>query len=463
MTFEVYTVLGNVPASFRDPCGFMVLHGGEYMRIVTDAGASHYERLMRSGLYAELADEGLLVAHREEPLPRESMAGIYKMLRPEQVRYVSYPFEWCFSQLRDAALLTLELQERALSRGMSLKDASAFNVQFEGGKPVFIDTLSFERDLGGPWAAYEQFCRHFLAPLLLMANRDMRLNRYTQADLNGLPLDLASRLLGWRSYLSPGALLHVHLHSRAQKRVPTAAPVRGRSGWNHLKRNLVASLRRAVKAIASAGGQTSEWGAYAGSAAHYDSEARRWKQTLVEAELERVRPSLVYDCGGNTGAYGRLAASRDMYCVLLDSDPCCIEKAYVMERGENRNLLPLVMDLRNPTPKLGFNADERSGLLDRPRADLVLALAVVHHLRLRDSIPFAQMARFFHGLGRTLLVEFVGAGDPQLARMTADSRPLPEDYTPESFLKAFETRFHLRRWSRAPGMARHLMVFEEKR
>ncbi len=447
-------------SSFRDPAGFVVSQDGVYKRIVTAIGKHDYRALMDSGLYAELADGGLLLSHYEEKSIPPVFPDEAVVLCPEQLDYTSYPYEWCFSQLKDAALLTLDVQMRALRRGLSLKDASAFNVQFHNGKPVFIDTLSFERDHCGPWVAYEQFCRHFLAPLLLMATRSPVFNRYMRVDLDGFTLDFASRMLSVSTYFQLGPLLHIHLHRRAQQNGRRGSQISRSRYGDKLKLNLAGSLYRTIEKIRLPSGG-SEWSGYEEAASHYPPEAAAFKRAFIASVVGHERPRLIYDCGGNTGTYARIAAANGGLCVLFDSDALCVERAYLEGKAAgDRCVLPLVMDLCNPTPPLGFNASERFGLAERPQAELVMALAVIHHLRLRGGIPFAQMAPFFRRLGRLLLVEFVTPEDPLALQMMQSRSSLPEDYRQEEFLRAFSKHFWLCDNVAIPGTKRRLMLFE---
>ncbi len=204
--------------SFRDPAGFVYCQQGDLRRQVNLVYREHYDRLMAGGLYEELVGSGLLVQHEELEAPGWEPELAYKVIRPETIPFLSYPYEWSFRQYRDAALVALEIQRRALLRGMTLKDCSVYNLQFHRGRPIFIDTLSFEtyRE-GSPWMGYRQFCEHFLAPLALMSLVDHRLSQLCRASLEGVALDLAVRLLPRRSWLRPGLVMHLHLHERLQR------------------------------------------------------------------------------------------------------------------------------------------------------------------------------------------------------------------------------------------------------
>jgi hypothetical protein len=236
-------------ASFRDPSGFVFRSNGTLFRRINKSYAQNYDLLLDSGLYAQLTANGALIKHAESDEPRFDDAEFYKTIQPHEIGFISYPYEWSFSQLKDAALLTLDIQLSALEHGMTLKDASAYNIQFEHGRPVFIDTLSFEKySEGAPWVVYRQFCQHFLAPLALMAKSDVSLSQLSRVFIDGVPLELASRLLPASFWLKWGLVGHVHLHAKAQR---TYADTQTRkSSGNTVSRNaligLIESLRSAV-------------------------------------------------------------------------------------------------------------------------------------------------------------------------------------------------------------------------
>lgn len=446
------------PASFRDPSGFLFHREGTLFRFVAPRAAADYDLLMSSGLYGELVQAGLLVAHEEVDL--EGCAGAHRVLRPERVPLVSYPYEWAFSQLQDAALLTLDVAERALRRGLSLKDASAFNVQFLGCRPVFIDTLSFEATVAGrPWVAYRQFCEHFLAPLALMAARDPRLSGLWRAQLEGCPLDLASRLLPRRTWLRFGLLVHLHLHARSQARYAgRAAPRRELSVSPTARLALLDSLRAAVRALRLRPAP-SEWGGY--EATHgYTAEAREAKEALVARWLNERPASQVWDLGGNLGRFARLAVAAGAYAACLDGDPFVVEAAYRAGRAEGQaRLLPLLLDVANPSPGLGWSGEERAALESRGPADVVLALALVHHLAIGRNVPLERVADGLSRLGRDLIVEFVPKDDPQVGRLLRSRRDVFPDYAAPAFEAAFARHRRLAAREALPGSGRLLYLW----
>lgn len=452
--------VARIPGSFRDPAGCVVRYEGHLYRVVRLAGARDYRAARESGFLDAAMDEGLLVRHEELPpdaLPLEGEA-VAALLRPEAVPFVSYPYEWCVSQLREAALLTLRLQQRALDFDLSLRDASAFNVQFRGSAPVFIDTLSFEPYAEGrPWVAYRQFCEHFLAPLALAGARGPEALRWLRVHLDGVPLALASAWLPWRTRLRLGQLLHLHLHARSQRRHADRgrAAVRrgGREGGatgasgarvarlsRRAQRNLLESLASTVGGLA--------WEPPPGAWTAYEREhtyapaAFSAKESCVRRWLGATRPRFVLDLGANTGAFSRLAREAGARAVALDSDPGTVEVLYRRAReAGDEGLLPLVMDLANPSPALGWAGREREGLFDRGAADAVLALALVHHLAIAHNVSLPDVFDVLARLGRHVLVEFVPKSDPQVQRMLATREDVFEGYHFEGFEAALVPRF----------------------
>jgi hypothetical protein len=440
-----------VPSSFRDPSGFVFTRDGVLYRQVNLVHREHYDVLMGSGLYDELVEAGLLVSHEEiDPSPAAT-GDVYRVLRPERIPFVSYPYEWCFGQLKDAALATLRIQRTALDYGMSLRDASAFNIQFRGGRPVLIDTLSFETlPEGRPWVAYRQFCQHFLAPLALAGYRDVRLTQLARVHIDGIPLDLASRLLPFRARLRLPLLIHVFLHGRSQLRhqadasdAPPEAARRARPFTMQAFRGLIDSLEKAVARLSWRAGK-SAWAGYYAEAESYTGEAMEHKQHLVSSFLDRVDARSAWDLGANTGLFSRFAAKRGIHTVSFDLDPAAVEANYaqVVREGEI-NVLPLVLDLANPSPGIGWENRERQALSERGPTDLILALALVHHLAIGNNVPLERLADFLGGLCTWLIVEFVPKSDPKVQGLLALREDVFPGYTQEAFERSFGERFDI--------------------
>ncbi|HEX6207217.1 MAG TPA: SAM-dependent methyltransferase [Actinomycetota bacterium] len=400
---------------------------------------------MGSGLYAALTEANLLVPHEETDEPGVSDQA-YRVIEPRRVPFISYPYEWCFGQLKDAAMATLRIQRIALRHGMSLRDASAYNVQFLDGRPVLIDTLSFERlPENRPWIAYRQFCQHFLAPLALMAFRDVRLAQLLRVHIDGIPLDLTARLLPRRARLRPALFLHIVAHARSQRRhageVVTAE--RGRRFTPRAFVGLIDSLWSAVRRLRWRPGR-SVWSQYYEESGSYSPEAFEHKREIVQKLVAETEPADVWDLGGNVGTFARIASERGVPTVCFDADIAAVELNYRREvEARERNLLPLVLDLTNPSPPIGWENRERRSLAERGPADLVLALALIHHLAIGNNVPLPRLATFLEGLCRRLVVEFVPKEDPKVQILLATREDVFPGYTREGFEQAFGKRFEI--------------------
>jgi hypothetical protein len=419
--------------SFRDPAGFIYSHHGELLRQVNQVYREHYDLLTSSGLYDELVQAGLLVKHQELSIEAADPELAYKVLRPERVEFISYPNEWSFSAFRDAALLTLEVQRRALLRGMTLKDSSAFNVQFHEGRAVLIDTLSFEIDRDLPWSGYRQFCEHFLAPLALMSLLDLRLGQLWRASVEGIPIDLAGRLLPWRSRLRFGLGIHLHLHSYFQGKhsgrtsVSRNVPVKRAA-----KLGLVESLQSAVRGLRWKQ-RRGEWESYYDEHSYTPEEFQR-KAALVKGYLQRSGAATLWDLGANTGYFSFLAHDLGLRVVSFESDAACVERTFLEAKAKGATrLLPLCQDLSNPTPSFGWENKERTPIFERGRPDLVLALALIHHFALAGNQPLENLAAFFDRIAPWLVIEFVPEDDPQAKSLRERTGGVHHRYDREHF------------------------------
>jgi ribosomal protein L11 methylase PrmA len=447
----------RTPGSFRDPGGFIFERAGVLLRQINHASQANYDQLMASGLARSLIDDGWLIAHEETDQPPSVPGPAYKVIRPERIPFVSFPYEWSFGQLQAAALRTLAIQKRALAHGMTLKDASAYNLQFLGSRPVLIDTLSFEPYVEGtPWVAYRQFCQHFLAPLALMAKVDIRLGELLRPNIDGVPLDLAARLLPWGTRLDPRLLVHIHLHAASQKAYAGGGkPATPRAFARSALLGLIDNLEAAVGSFRW-NPKGTEWADYYAETNYSDAATTR-KLELVAGFLDELRPSTVWDLGANTGRFSRLAAERGAFTVAMDIDPACVERNYRELAARNdATTLPLRMDLGNPSPALGWDHSERPSLLDRGPADVAMALALVHHLAISGNVPLPRVASFLRKACRNLIIEFVPKSDSQVVRLLASREDVFPDYTQAGFEAAFGQEFAIERAEPIAGTERIL-------
>ena len=455
--------------SFRDPSGFVFREeDGDLYRQVNRVYEPDYARLHASGLYEELTGERLLVRHDDVGLDKKRTADALAVIRPEPLPFVTYPYEWCFGQLKDAALLTLDVQTRALDHGMSLKDASAYNVMFRGVQPIFIDTLSFETyEEGKPWVAYRQFCRHFLAPLSLMALVDLRINGLIRNHIEGIPLDLASRMLPRSSWLRPGLALHLHIHAKAEQRhASKGVGTPGSGGAKKVTvsamglRGIIDSLESTIRKLSVKPGR-SEWSSYYEDNTYSEGSSQH-KAGTVQRYLGQVRPGMVWDLGANTGRYSEIAREYADCVIAMEQDPWCVEAAYRKWKDEGKAILPITVDLANPSPALGWAHAERQSLVDRGPADAVLALALIHHLCIANNVPLPEAAAFFAAISRNLIIEFVPKEDEMVQFLLQSREDIFPDYSQQGFEAAFTQRFEILDRAPAPESNRVLYLMKTK-
>ena len=446
--------------SFRDPSGTVFIRGGEIYRSISKSYQENYNYLLKSGLYKKLIEEKLLISHQEVNMPDLKK---FKVIKPTQIPFISYPYEWCFSQLKGAALATLRIQKIALDHGMCLKDASAYNIQFIQGRPVLIDTLSFERYIEeSPWVAYRQFCMHFLSPLLLTSYKNAGLNKLLQFYIDGVPLDLASALLPIKALVRPAIFTHIYLHSKAetyfgQKKTKTNKNILKKIGLVGLIENLeslVSSLELKDK--------QSLWSEYY-QKNNYTKNSMRTKIKIVSRMIKKVKPKITWDLGSNTGIFSHLASKYSKLVVSLDFDPLAMESNYLHCQKDNTvNCLPLVVDLTNPSPSIGWNNEERMSLTKRGPADLVMALALVHHFAIGHNISFDMIASWFKKLGKYLIIEFIPKDDSQVQLLLQNRQDIFYNYHKDNFESSFLKYFTILERRDIRGSKRDIYLMKSK-
>jgi len=430
------------PGSFRDPSGFLFYKDGLIYRQINTIYKENYEHLMDSGLYKALVDANLLIPHKEVDIDGLEPDKAYKIIKPEPIPFISYPYEWCFSQLKDAALTTFKIQKIAMDFEMTLKDCSAYNIQFVKGKPTFIDTLSFEKyHPGQSWIAYRQVCQHFLAPLALMSYKDIRLNQLFRIFIDGIPLDLASSLLPSSTSFKASLLSHIHLHAKSQRHFADRTVNIGGHKISRLSfMGLIDSLESAIKKMYWKAKGT-EWADYYEDT-NYSPAAIDHKKEIVAKFLDMINPETVWDLGANDGLFSRIASDKKMLTISFDIDPAAVEKNYLrsVKKGET-NIIPLLLDLTNPSPGIGWENTERISLIQRGPADTAFALALIHHLAISNNLPISKIANFFNSICKSLIIEFVPKDDSQVQRLLSTREDIFPDYTQQAFESEFRKHF----------------------
>jgi hypothetical protein len=455
----------KLSASFRDPNGFLFTEDGVLYRQINHKYQANYQHLHESGLYDFLIKKGWMTSYAEVDHPGSQPERTYKVVKPHQLAFISYPYEWSFSQLKDAALLTLKIQKAALKYSMSLKDSSAYNIQFDlsTGKPVLIDTLSFEiYNEGQPWVAYRQYCQHFLGPLAMMAHTDISLSLLSRVYIDGPPLPLVSKLLPGKTKRNFGLLSHIHAHARAQDRYADKQESTGSQKMS--KNNLLAiidSLERSTQKLTWQSGGT-EWGDYYRDTNYIDNALEN-KKKLVEDFIQQASPNTVWDMGANTGLFSRIASDAGIPTIAFDIDPTAVELNYQKTKSDKgQNMLPLILDLTNPSPDLGWANQERDSLFSRQQPDLIMALALVHHLAISNNVPLEMVAEMFSRLSPWLMIEFVPKEDSQVQRLLSTRQDIFEHYHREGFEAAFQQYYDLKSVEEIAQSARTLYLFLRK-
>ena len=452
------------PGSFRDPRSRVFVTPDAVYRGLTAEGLADYEAVERAPFFAALLDEGAVVAtERADPAPE--LAGDWAaVLRHERLDLISYPYEWTFSMLQDAALLQLDVTRRALADGCITKDATPYNVQFDGVRPRFVDIGSFEKLVAGePWPGYGQFCELFLNPLVLEAVAGVPFQPWLRGSVRGIsPAEVAPLVRG-RKRLDRGLLVHVGLHARAQRRYDDrdAGEVKQELKQAGFGPKIIdaqlANLAKTVRSLHPENGD-STWSDYS-DRSHYDDADLGAKVAFVEQATRATSPHLVLDLGANDGRFSHVAVEAGARrAIAVDSDALVVDRLYRMlrDRSEDR-ITPLLLDLTNPSSGVGWRGRERRPFVERVRPDLVLCLAVVHHLALTDTVPFEEIVGFLADFGAPLVVELPHRDDPMVARLLARKRAgLFDHYDRPQWEQALAGRFEILEQATLPSGRRTL-------
>jgi hypothetical protein len=439
------TMAARHPASYKDPAGFVFASNGQYYRQVNQVYAPDYDLLMQSGLYQQLVNQGWLLPHTEtaDPAP-EAESGAYKILLPQQLPFISYATEWSFGQLKAAALLTLRIMQAAMQKGMILKDATPYNVQFVKGSAVFIDTLSFEKyDEAKPWVAYRQFCETFLYPPLIEYYTGMPVHKTAVAYPDGIPAAIAARLLPRRTRFKMSVWMHVFLPaSVAARQQPTNTKPARAAAFNRRKMdNLISHLLLVTEKLTMKPQTT--WSDYY-THTILGGDYLKKKTEAVRHLLGGAQYNTLLDLGCNDGVFSRLAENFARRVIAADSDAGCIHNLFLsFAAAPVVNMHPLIFDVAQPAPATGFMNRERSSALQRMQADMVLALALVHHLCVGGYLGFSDVAQLLAQLAPELVIEFVLQEDEKVQQLLRQSIRNFGWYTQPNFESAFTQHFKI--------------------
>tara|TARA_B100001750_G_C15510570_1_gene603353 strand:+ start:312 stop:1664 length:1353 start_codon:yes stop_codon:yes gene_type:complete len=417
------------PSSFRDPSGYIFFERGEIFRTINQSYAKNYDLLMNCGLYDDLVKKGMLVSHKEV-----KSNDTYKTIQPELIKVISYPYEWSFEQLKDVALCLLEIQKISMNFGMTLKDATPFNFQFISNAPILIDTLSFETYTEGQlWKPYQQFCETILSPLLLAKHVDPKLLSTMSVFKEGIPLKITSKMLPFKTKFMLSTALNIHAHARSQKKYAKKDTKIGKKLSKNSIIGIIDNLESLVKGI-SISNEKTIWSEYY-EETNYTDDSFQQKQSIIRKCLKKIKPSVVLDLGSNTGIFAEIAQEFTEHVIACDNDHGAINKLYNKCKKEKSSILPLVLDITNPSPNIGWMNNERSGFFKRVNTDVVFALAIIHHISISNNIPFEKIAEFFASITTNLIIEFVPKSDSQIQKMLLTREDIFNKYTQENFEK----------------------------
>src|SRR3954452_17499846 len=453
--------------SSRDPESRVFHADGAVYRTLSQSGLADWHKLVETGLYEAFAGDRLLVATEEvadAQVPGDLPGSWAGVLRHESIPFISYPYEWAFSELKDAALLTLDLIDASLAKDLILKDSTPYNVQFRGAQPTFIDVGSFEQLRSGePWVGYRQFCMQFLYPLMLQGYKGVPFQPWLRGSLEGITPAQARALMGFRDRFRKGTTTHVFIHARLDR----SYSQRGRTGGDVKKelksagfgKELIrANVRKVRKAVVAADWSppASVWTAYRNDNT-YENADNQAKAAFIKDVAGRRDLDLAWDLGANDGFYSRILAEHSKYVLALDLDPSTVELLYRDLKAEgNEQILPLVMNLTDPSPGLGWRGLERKAWTDRGKPELILALALLHHVSITGNVPVRQFVDWLAELGAQVVIEFMTREDPMVKKLLAAKRVDHEDYERGFFERCVGEAFEIERTQELPSGTRIL-------
>ena len=452
-------------ASFRDPAGFILKDHGKIFRVIRDNYKLNFDFLLDSGLYKKLLHDNLIIEHKEV-VSKTYVDDQYKLLEVKNIKYITYPYEWSFSQYKDAALLTLNIQRHCVDFGMKLKDATPYNIQFINNKPIFIDSLSFEKvEDNYAWEAYRQFCEMFLGPLYLMSKIDPKLSELLVTNINGLNLNFINKFLGFKDYFNLSALTHLIIPNiiakKGEQKNVTQKNVKI-SKTQHL--NILNQLINFIENLKIKNFKTT-WSDYNISTLEQRGSYYKDKKNTIFSFLNQKKYSLIWDIGANNGVFSREFFSKVSKDVIsLDIDWSCVEENYLINKKNNtNNVFPLVLDLSNPSPSIGWNNEERPSIYKRIGSpDLISCLALIHHV-IKENIPLEYFLNFLYECSLNfVLIEYVPLSDPkcqEIFKSTIHNLNYP---TKEEFEKLLNKNFIINKMKILNETERVLYFVEKK-
>lgn len=451
-------------ASFRDPSGYMFYDGDVLRRAINPIYFRQYNALKDSGFFKTLIKNKLLIPHTQTTVSDQQI-----VITPEPIAFITNPYEWSFEQYKHAALHTLKVHKYALSKGFILKDASAYNVTFHKGSPVFIDTLSFdfyEKDT--PWRAYKQFITHFFGPLVLASYHGTEIFKMLQTHIDGIPVKLIASLLPGKSKLSSTIYTNIHLLAKMERTHSEDYKAETKIAKLSIKaqNNIIDNLFDFIKKLSIK--EETEWGNYYDKT-NYNDAAFQGKKTLIEDWVTALNPQRLIDIGGNDGTFARTVVTKVPHVIVTDIDSNAVGYNYKqIQQNKETNMLAFVCDVLQPAPGIGLNNSERNSLVERLQdysPDVTMALALIHHITLSGNVPFDRSAQFFAAFSKHLILEFPTREDSWVSSLLVRKREFMNHfdfYNQEAFEDGYKHYFDIQKKETVPGTKRVLYLLKNK-
>ncbi len=449
------------PFSYKDRAGFLFYENGILYRQINKVYQQQYNMLMDSGLYDELVAQKKLIAHTTIDAEMQQTLDCFMVIKPKQLDFISYPYEWCFAQLKQAALHTLQIMQASVAKGLVLKDATPYNVQFYKGKPIFIDTLSFEiYDATKPWVAYYQFCETFLYPLLLEYYNVQEVHKIFTIYPNGIPSENVVKLLPKKCKYSIFNYLHLYLLNKVKHKKSNNTT----QLYNYSKQkmlNLVEHLMQKIVSLELPKLQT-EWNNYYDTTIINQTYLQHKKQ-IVENWAADITNKKVLDIGCNDGVFSVIMAKQNNFVFATDYDVRCINKAVADVVATNSTTIqPMVLDIMHPSTNQGFFNTERKGFFERTEVEVVLMLAVIHHLVITKNLTFAIVASQLQAIAQILIIEYVPKQDEKVQQLLTSKEDVFADYAQEYFENDFSKYYTIIKTEIVQGSERTLYLMHKK-
>ena len=433
-------------ASFRDPSGHVYELDNRILRTITTKAKSHYEYVRDSKVINRFIKNEWVIDTKEinDGLPDLRTDNVCYIVEHSKIPYISYPYEWSFEMLKAAALRHLEIQIELLKNNISLSDASAYNIQFDGANPMFIDYLSFRRYVDGEfWLGHQQFCEQFLNPLLLRSYIGISHNSWFRGSMEGITTSDINKLLPLYRKFSWRVFTNICLPDLMQKKAVNKNKIKDESlnKMNLQKQGytgMLAQLHNWIDGLSPSDTTKTTWSDYA-TTHSYSNDEEKAKHNFIKEFVDQTQPEFVIDLGCNTGEYSETALEAGAkYIVGYDYDLNALDQAYNRAKDKQLKFLPLYLDAANPSPNQGWREKERKGFTERINADAIIALALEHHLAIGRNIALDDLVEWLVSLAPKGIIEFVQKSDPMIQKMLALREDIFSDYTEDNFKSALE-------------------------